>query len=90
MSEATRTAKQAELQDIQKRMQDYNTSAQQKFDEKSQELIKPLSDKARVAVEAVAKEKGYTYVLNSTQTQFVVAPAGDDLMAAAKAKLGIK
>jgi outer membrane protein len=90
MTDATRTAKQAELQDIQKRMQDYQQSAQQKFDEKSSELIKPLSDKARVAVEGVAKEKGYTYVVNTAQTQFVVAPPGDDLMAAVKAKLGVK
>ena len=90
MNDATKSAKQAELQDIQKRMQDYNTSAQQKFDEKSQELIKPLTDKAHVAVEAVAKEKGYTYVLDSGQTALVVAPPGDDLMEAVKAKLAIK
>lgn len=90
MTDAVRSAKQAELQDIQKRMQDYNTNAQQKFEEKSNELVKPLTDKAHVAVEAVAKEKGYTYVINSAQTQFIVAPVGDDLMDAAKAKLGIK
>ncbi|ASU33286.1 OmpH family outer membrane protein [Mucilaginibacter xinganensis] len=90
MTDAVRSAKQAELQDIQKRMQDYNTNAQQKFEEKSNELIKPLSDKAHTAVEAVAKEKGYTYVVNSAQTQFIVAPVTDDLMEAVKAKLGIK
>jgi outer membrane protein len=78
------------LQDIQKRMQDFNTTAQQKFDEKSNELVKPLSDKAHTAVEAVAKEKGYTYVINSAQTQFIIAPPADDLMEAVKAKLGIK
>jgi outer membrane protein len=90
MTDAVRSAKQAELQDIQKRMQDFNTTAQQKFDEKSNELVKPLSDKAHTAVEAVAKEKGYTYVINSAQTQFIIAPPADDLMEAVKAKLGIK
>jgi len=90
MTDAVRSAKQAELQDIQKRMQDFNTTAQQKFDEKSNELVKPLSDKAHTAVEAVAKEKGYTYVINSAQTQFIIAPPTDDLMDAVKAKLGIK
>lgn len=90
MSDAVRTSKQAELQDFQKRIQDYNNNAQQKFDEKSQELIKPLSDKAHNAVEAVAKEKGYTYVLDSGQTALVIAPPADDMMEAVKAKLGIK
>ncbi|HVW98058.1 MAG TPA: OmpH family outer membrane protein [Mucilaginibacter sp.] len=90
MTDATRTAKQAELQDIQKRIQDYQTSAQQKFDERSNELVKPLSDKARTAVETVAKEKGYTYVINTASTQFIVAPPGDDLMDAVKLKMGIK
>lgn len=90
MTDAVRTAKQTELQDIQKRIQDYNTTAQQKFDEKSNELIKPLTDKARAAIDAVAKEKGYIYVLDSGQTNLLVSPAGDDMMTAVKLKLGIK
>jgi outer membrane protein len=90
MTDAVRTSKQAELQDFQKRMQDYNTSAQQKFDEKTNELSKPLIDKARAAITEVAKEKGYTYVLDSGQTNLLVSPDGDDMMAAVKAKLGLK
>jgi outer membrane protein len=90
MTDAARTAKQAELQDIQNRMQAYNTTAQQKFDEKSNELIKPLSDKARAAISAVAKEKGFTYVINTAQTQLLVSPDSDDLMPAVKVKLGLK
>jgi outer membrane protein len=90
MTDAVRAAKQTELQDIQKRMQDYNTTAQQKFDEKTNELSKPLIDKARAAVTAVAKEKGYTYVLDSSQTTLIVSPEGDDMMASVKVKLGLK
>ena len=90
MTDAIRTSKQAELQDIQKRIQDLNTSAQQQVEAKSNELIKPLSDKIRTATEAVAKEKGYAYVINSAQTQLIVSPPGDDLMDAVKAKLGVK
>jgi len=90
MTDAVRTSKQTELQDIQKRIQDYQNDAQQKVDAKSQELIKPLSDKLHAAVEAVAKEKGYTYVFDSAQTAFVVAPPADDLEAAVKLKLGLK
>lgn len=91
MTDAARTAKQSELQDMQKRMQDYQNNAQQQIDAKSNELIKPLSDKAREALNQVAKEKGYTYVFDTSQgAPLIVSPAADDLLAAVKLKLGLK
>lgn len=90
MTDATRTSTEAELQDMNNRMQQYQTTAQQKVEEKSNELVKPLSDKVRATVTAVAKEKGFNYVLDSGRTALVVAPEADDLTEAVKAKLGIK
>ena len=90
MSDANRLAKEAELGDMQKRMQDYTTTAQQQVEAKGQELAKPMNDQIHAAISAVAKEKGYTYVLNSAQTELLVAPDADDLMAAVKLKLGLK
>ena len=90
MTDAVRTVKTSELQDLQKRLQDQNQAAQNDVETKSNQLIKPLTDKVRAAVAAVAKEKGYAYVLNSTQTDLIVAPEADDLLVAVKAKLGIK
>ena len=90
MTDAVRTAKQTELQDMQKRIQDYQNNAQQQVDSKTNELSKPMVDKARAAISAVAKEKGYTYVIDSGQIQLLVSPEGDDLTVAVKAKLGLK
>jgi outer membrane protein len=90
MSDAVRTAKQTELQDMQKRIQDYQNTAQQQVEAKSNELFKPLSDKARAAITEIAKEKGYSYVLDSSQIQLLVSPDGDDLMSVVKLKLGMK
>ncbi len=90
MTDAVRTSKESELQDLQKRLQDFNTTAQQQVEAKKTELGKPIIDKARAAVALIAKEKGYTYVINSSQTDLIVSPAGDDLMAEVKAKLGLK
>jgi len=90
MTDAVRTAKQTELQDINKRMTDYQNNAQQQVEAKSNELIKPLTDKVKAAVNQVAKEKGYNYVFNTAQVQFIVAPDTDDLTDAVKAKLGLK
>ena len=90
MTDATRTAKQTELQDLQKRMQDYENNAQQQVEAKTNELEKPLIDKGRAAVSEVAKEKGYSYVFNTAQTELLVSPEADDLGAAVKLKLGFK
>ncbi|OOQ61171.1 OmpH family outer membrane protein [Mucilaginibacter pedocola] len=90
MTDAVRVAKENELQDLNKRFQDYQNTAQQSVETKGNELTKPLVDKARAAVAAIAKEKGYAYVLNSSQTDLIVSPDADDLMAAAKLKLGLK
>jgi len=90
MNDAQKTIKQSELADLQKRMQDFQTSAQQKIEAKSQEYMKPLYDRVHAAIDAIAKEKGYTYVLDSSQTSLLVSPPADDMMVAVKAKMGIK
>jgi len=90
MSDAVRTAKEAELSDLQKRLQDYSNDSQQKVEARSAELAKPLFEKMRAAVAQVAKEKGYSYVINTAQTDLIVSPPGDDLTTDVKAKLGIK
>jgi outer membrane protein len=90
MTDAAKGAAESELQDLGKRLQDTQTSSQQKVEEKQRELGKPLIDKARAAVAAVAKEKGYGYVLDTTSEYLVVSPDADDLMPAVKLKLGLK
>lgn len=89
MTDAQKTAKQAELNDLNTRANNYQNDAQQKVAQKGEELMKPLLDKAKTAITQVAKEKGYTYVIDSSTTTFIVAPPADDLLAAVKAKLGI-
>jgi outer membrane protein len=91
MTDAMRTVKEQELTQEQKRLQEYSNTSQQQVEAKSNDLAKPLYDKVRAAVAQAAKEKGYDYVIDTTQADvLLVAPPGDDLMAAAKAKLGIK
>ena len=90
MTDAVRTVKEGELTDIQKRMTDYQNTAQQSVTAKTNELSKPLIDKARAAIAQVAKEKGYSYVIDTYQTDLIVSPPGDDLMDSVKAKLAIK
>lgn len=90
MTDNMKDIKAREIQDAQKRIEDYRQAAEQKIDAKRAELLKPIYDKARKAIEDAAKEKGYTYVIDGSSGILLVSPAGDDLMPAVKAKLGIK
>lgn len=89
MTDAERSRAEGEIQDIQNRIQTEQNKDQQLMQQKSNELLKPLLDKLKATVSQVAKEKGYTYVIDSsTADLFLVAPPGDDLLAAVRAKLG--
>jgi outer membrane protein len=91
VNDAVRTSRLAELQDLQKRLQDYQADAQNKVEAKSNDLVKPLADKARALIRVVAKEKGYSYVFDTSSGPVLAAsPAGDDLMEAMKARLKVK
>ncbi|WP_295127296.1 OmpH family outer membrane protein [uncultured Chitinophaga sp.] len=82
--------KTKQLQDMNQNIQLFQQSAQQQIEQKQAEVMKPVIDKAKKAIEDVAKEKGYTYVIDTYQGLLLVMPAGDDIMPLVKAKLGIK
>lgn len=88
-SDAMKQVKIKEIQDIQKRIQDYEQVARERILAKQNELLKPVYDKARKAIEDVAKEKGYTYVIDNSGGSLLVSPAADDILAAVKTKLGV-
>ncbi len=90
MTDAARIAAESELQDMQTRITSFRDNAQKQIEAKSNELLKPLTDKVRAAITAVAAAKGYAYVLDSSQIELIVSPAGDDLMASVKTKLGLQ
>jgi outer membrane protein len=59
MSDAVKTVKQKELQDLEARIHEYQQSAQEKVSKKKEDLYKPILEKADKAIKDVAKEKGY-------------------------------
>jgi len=69
-------------------IQNWQNLASQAYQAKQQQLYGPLYDKVMVAVRAIAKEKGYAYVLS--KDVFLVAPDGDDLLPMVAARLGVK
>ena len=69
-------------------IQNWQTLAGQAYENKQQQLLAPLYNKAITAVRTVAKEKGYAYVF--TSDALIVAPPADDMLPMVAAKLGIK
>ena len=79
-----------ELVKLYARLQNYDQEIQEKAQQYAQTKIAPLKVKALDAIKAVAKERGYTYVIDESSSSLLVMPPGDDLMPAVKTKLGIK
>ena len=90
MSNIIKQTKEREIQDLQTRIEEFNAQAQQDLGEKEQELTAPIIEKARKAVEDVAKENGYTYIFNSTEGLLLYATPSDDILSLVKAKLGMQ
>ena len=89
MSDLIKQTKQRELQDMQARAQEFQKNAEKQLQERQSELLKPIIDRARKAIEEVAKENGYTYVFDSGVGTLLYSPESEDLMPLVKKKLGI-
>jgi len=82
--------KKNEIIELYQKVQNWNQIAQDRYNQKAQEKIAPIRTKALEAIKAVAKEKGYGYVLDASTGALLVSPPGDDLLPFVKTKLGIK
>lgn len=80
--------KKREISDMLIKLQGWQQQAQQLYQQKQQDLITPIQRKAVEAVNAVAKENGYSYVL--TKEALLVSPPAEDLLPLVKKKLGIR
>ncbi|NSW44638.1 MAG: OmpH family outer membrane protein [Bacteroidales bacterium] len=83
--------KEEELTSLQQRIQTFQANAQQDLQKKEQELLKPIIDKAKKAIEDVSKENGYTYIFDTGTGSLLYYPKdADDILPLVKKKLGIK
>lgn len=64
-SDAVRQLKEKELQELQNRRQEFEQIAQQDYQKKQQELLTPIVEKAKAAIDKVAKENGYMVVFDT-------------------------
>lgn len=89
MSELIQKTKTKELQDLQGRIEDFKASAQKSLSDKENELLSPIINKAKKAIEEVAKENSFTYVFDTGSGVFLYSD-GEDILPLVKKKLNIK
>ncbi len=70
------------------KVQQFQQQASEQMQQKQQELYAPVQKKAVDAIQTVAKENGYTFVLQ--KEALYAYPAADDLLPLVKKKLGLK
>ena len=76
------------LQQISYQVQNWQQIAQQAYQSKQQEMLAPVYRKVVAAINATAKENGYSYVY--TKDALIVAPPADDLLPIVAKKLNLK
>ena len=83
--------KEVRRNDLQKQQQELAGESQRiqdQFAQKRQELSAPIQKKLQDAIEAVAKENGYTYIM--PKEALIVMPPGNDIGPLVIKKLGLK
>ena len=91
MSNLVKQSKEKEILDLQNRIQQFQANAETEFEDKRAELLKPILDKIQNAINAVGKEKGYTYIIDvATGTAVYIGTDAVDVTKDVKTKLGIK
>ncbi|MDE5691990.1 MAG: OmpH family outer membrane protein, partial [Alistipes sp.] len=64
-SDSVRQLKERELQELQNRRQEFEQVAQQDIQKKQQELLTPIIEKAKAAIDKVAKDNGYLAIFET-------------------------
>ncbi|SRR5690554_2623344 len=89
MSESVKQDKITEITNLEDRIQSFQKKAQNDLQKKEDELLKPIIDRARDAIEEVAKEGGFTYIFDSGVGALLYQKDSQDIMPQVKKKLGI-
>lgn len=93
LTDLVKQTKEQELIDLNRKIQEFQTNAQQNLQNKNVELFQPIYAKVDKAIKDVGKENGFTYIFTVGQGSSLVffdETKSTNIMPLAKAKLGIK
>lgn len=78
-----------ELQSAERKIGEYRQNASTDLQKKEGDLFSPLFEKAKRAIEKVAKAKSIQYVMDATPGSGLIVADGENLLGAVKIELGI-
>ena len=87
----TPAVKEVRRKDLQTRLQELqgeDTRIQEELQKKQEEYVSAFQKKANEAIQAVAKENGFAFIL--AKEAVLVGPPGEDVVGLVKKKLGLK
>ncbi len=92
-SQLEQEQREKELMELDQEIQKFAQEAEQKLLSKREELLAPILEKLQNAIDKVAKEKGYTYILNQTTSggvsTILYGPEENDITKVLMKELGI-
>lgn len=86
---AIREQKERELQALDQGLQEFGATVQNELAGAEQELLLPMIERVRQAIEEVGAENGFTYLFDTSSGGTVYNGGGEDVSAKVKAKLGM-
>ena len=87
--EITKQDKIAAIQAIEQRISNFQQNAQISLQQKQQELLDPIIEKVRKAIDQVAKDGNYTYILDTSAGSLLYFKESEDILSKVKKELGI-
>ena len=89
-TEMMRSLKVQEIKDLENRMVNYQQVAEESINKFAEEQQAPILEKIRNAIKEVAKENGFTHIIDNTSEQVVFFEDAFDILPLVKAKLNLK
>ncbi|MBR5434329.1 MAG: OmpH family outer membrane protein [Bacteroidales bacterium] len=91
LSKASQQLLEQELQDMQNRIMQYQQNAETQLNQRQQELLNPIIDKAEGAVKKIAAKEGFFYIFDTSKGSQILyySDKSIDVMPLVKKELGI-
>jgi outer membrane protein len=88
LPETIRASREQQIMQQQQGLEEVRQQAAKDLEELQRKLLEKPTERAKKAIEDVAKENGYTYVMDSSG-QLILYAGGEDILDKVKTKLGI-
>jgi len=88
-SDLIRNTRMGAIQDLRRRIEEFEQQSQRELQFLQESLMQPIIERARRAIEDVARENGFTYVFDTAGGVLLFAADSDDILPLVKRNLNL-